>query len=262
MSSRQKVNSTQAAMLMDYDGTLTPIVVDPSRAYLPAEGLKTLKQLLSTPNIICAIVSGRRVETLQHFLKELAGAPLLLCGLHGGEIFDLQTGQYLLSPSPSYIQEVSQFKQAVLANLMPYRVDHKLRIEDKTYSLAVHYREAAPWVKELTIETLQKCHAPFYEHFRLQPGKEVLEFLPIGFNKGNCVHYLYNYWRLQGMPETVKLYYAGDDLTDEYGFKAINQLEGTSILVSPYLIETQATVQVKSLKDLYRSLINISTHLC
>ena len=55
-------NASKIAILLDYDGTLTPIVKHPSLAILSKETKDILERLASRPDVFIAIISGRGVE--------------------------------------------------------------------------------------------------------------------------------------------------------------------------------------------------------
>ncbi|WP_448379629.1 trehalose-phosphatase [Gloeomargarita sp.] len=241
------------ALFLDYDGTLTPIVPDPAQAFLPASGEALLRQLCRHPLLRVAIVSGRSVLQLQGFLAALQGEALTLCGLHGGEIYVLQKGEFLRQPARAQIQEQLQpLRDAISTGLQAAKLlDLGVLIEDKTYSVAVHYRQAAAAVKQQVIELLHSLFAQDREMtapFRLQPGKEVLEVLPRTFDKGDCVAFLWDIWQVrQGC-------YIGDDLTDEAAFAAVNQRGGLSIAVGKAPGTTQAQHFVPDVAAVYEAL--------
>lgn len=240
-------------LFLDYDGTLTPIVPRPDQAFLPPAGVELLRRLCRHPQLRVAIISGRSVPQLQDFLAELLPENLVLCGLHGGEIYRPQTGEFLrqpdregiqraLAPLRSDIQELLQ-RQGLLAQ--------GVHIEDKTYSFAVHYRQAAPLVKEKVVALVHRYfaeHPTMCQRFKLQPGKEVLEVLPATFDKGQGVAFLWETWGLrQGC-------YIGDDLTDEAAFAVVNQRGGLSIAVGKAPGTTQARLTCPDVGGVYREL--------
>jgi trehalose 6-phosphate synthase/phosphatase len=67
------------ALLLDYDGTLSPIAKHPDLATLPTETKKLLQRLANRPDIFIAVVSGRSVENVKkmvgiegdHYFKNL-----------------------------------------------------------------------------------------------------------------------------------------------------------------------------------------------
>ncbi|MCS7032191.1 MAG: trehalose-phosphatase [Gloeomargarita sp. SKYG116] len=226
-------------LFLDYDGTLTPIVPNPEQAFLPREGVELLRNLCRDPQIQVAVISGRSLSQLQHFLAELAGEEMTLCGSHGGEIYLPKKGEFLRQPDR---QELPQALALIRADILQQLaasdyLNQGVRIEDKPYSFAVHYRQAEPPVKQQVMTLLThyfSANPATCRPFKLQPGKEVLEILPATFDKGNAVAFLWDNWRLP------KGCYIGDDVTDEAAFAAVNQRGGLSIAVGKRPGMTQA----------------------
>jgi len=245
-------------LMLDYDGTLTPIVPDPTQAFLPPAGLELLLQLCRQPLMRVAIVSGRSVPQLREFLSALAGEAITLCGLHGGEIYVPQKDHFLRQPNREQLQQQLQpFREKITAQLTAANLlNSGIFLEDKTYSLAVHYRQVEASVKPQIIELLYGLFTHDTEltaPFKLQPGKEVLEVLPRTFDKGDCVVFLWDFWQLrQGC-------YIGDDVTDEAAFVAVNQRGGLTIAVGKTPGTTQAQYICSEVADVYRELATLAS---
>lgn len=241
------------ALMLDYDGTLTPIVPDPTQAFLPLEGLALLRNLCRHPDLYVAIVSGRSIPQLQHFLRELLTEKITLCGLHGGEIYQPHTNQFLRQPDRDQLQVFLQPIRDMLHQELTrhHFLELGVIIEDKTYSLAVHYRQAPAAIKPRVMElvyTLFSVSNGITNVCKLQPGKEVLEILPKTFDKGDCVTFLWDFWQV------VQGCYIGDDLTDEAAFAVVNQRGGVSIAVGKTPTTTQAQYICADVADVYREL--------
>lgn len=56
------------ALLLDYDGTLTPIVAHPDLAVIPPETKALLEDLSNVPNIFLAIISGRNPDNVKQMV--------------------------------------------------------------------------------------------------------------------------------------------------------------------------------------------------
>lgn len=251
MSSRTSF-ACRKAVLLDYDGTLAPLTENPGDALLPDAAASLLNRLLDDITLRCAIVSGRSVEALKGFLARFEGRPLLLCGLHGGEVVNYQTGEAILTPDDSLLSSVVAFKGDLLSLLAPPPLG--MVLEDKHVSLAVHYRQVEAVDRDNVVRAVQAAAVPYLDSFRLQPGKEVIELVPRHFNKGNCVYFLHQLWRQQHHGEVLDLYYAGDDLTDEAAFQAVNELNGWSVRVGNPHETTYAQQQVLDFPQLLATL--------
>ena len=99
-------------------------------------------------------------------------------------------------------------------------------LEAKPRGLAIHYRQA-PEQAEATRDLARALLVALGPAYRLQAGKEVLEILPAQASKGAGIR------RLMALPpyRGRTPVFAGDDLTDEDGFAAVNALGGLSIRV-------------------------------
>ncbi len=241
------------ALFLDYDGTLTPIVPDPAQAVLPPAAVALLRKLCRHPAIHVAIVSGRSVPQLRSFLRDLATEAITLCGLHGGEIYVPADDQFLRQPHREVLQaQLQPVREVIQRQLTAEQLGESgVIVEDKTDSIAVHYRQALPPVKQAVIQLLNDLFTrepALTQPFKLQPGKEVLEILPRTFDKGDCVAFLWDFWQVpQGC-------YIGDDLTDEAAFAVVNQRGGLSIAVGKTPGTTQARHICPEVADVYREL--------
>ena len=100
-------------------------------------------------------------------------------------------------------------------------------IEDKTWSLSVHYRTAPE--AEAAIVAVATDHLPPGDHLHMIRGKMVVEVKPAGIDKGKVVGQLLTEPPFAGR---VPLF-IGDDRTDEDGFAVANACGGTSLRVGP-----------------------------
>ncbi len=259
IASHWRVEQENLALMLDYDGTLTPIVKNPDHAFISTDRVEILRLLARHPKIHLAIVSGRSVSKLLEFMRPLQDEKILFCGLHGGEIYDPKLKDFLLSPEKTIgLNFLTRFKEDLLLALKNFNwIQQSLLIEDKNYSLALHYRNAEPLTKHAAISLFEKkfhSSAELVESFKLQPGKEVLEVLPKSFDKGQCVNFLYHLWR---KTNSVYPVYVGDDLTDEFAFQAVNRLKGLSVCIGKPLDQTEAKNTLTAIDELYKTLEGI-----
>ena len=181
----------------DYDGTLAPIVNDPSRAFPHMPALDAMVELSGFPSVHSAIVSGRSRAELRRLADDPAG--VVLVGTHGAEM----PGQEL-APSrdvadlTAALQELTlQFPGAVL--------------EAKPAGAAFHYRHVAD-AERAAREARQAAAA---HGARLIEGKQVVEALLANTDKGDAVARLAAEWSCDA---TV---FFGDDATDEHVFAVL-----------------------------------------
>ena len=221
--------SKKFCFVLDYDGTLTPLVPDPFSAFLTQEQKNSLNILAETENTLVAIMTGRSLANLKLMLNAGLNKKIILLGTHGAEINEE------VKESP-YKSELLKIRDQFAAE--PY-----LLIEEKSLALAIHYKEHPE--PTTIINKLQEEADKHQDQFRVQRGHGVFEFLPKGINKGNGIHYLQKEY-----PDYFKIFF-GDDLTDNYGFAAINKIGGLSIQVSERLKEHEAKYLIKGVSDVY-----------
>jgi len=237
-------------ILLDYDGTLTPIVSDPSKALLPEKTREILGKLSQLTTV--GIVSGRSLEKVQGFV-DVDG--VFYAGSHGfdisiereeGDPESLQEGQSrdASNDTKEDVQEVpnkcapTTFRYQVAQDALPFLGEIKRElessllsgkniiegagIEDNKYSVSVHYRNVNPdevgTLYRLVSTTIQR-----YPMLKLSTGKKVLEIKPdIMWNKGKAMK-----WVLEALGmlqrNDVCTIYIGDDVTDEDAFEVFSE---------------------------------------
>ncbi|MEB3244837.1 MAG: trehalose-phosphatase [Vampirovibrionales bacterium] len=232
------------ALMLDYDGTLSPIVANPEQAFIDEAALGQLVRLSAHPHISLAIISGRSIEQLEKFLAPLFKTNALFCGMHGGQIYDPKTQITLKAFMPSqYLPVLADFKARLLAELTPQNLLHSgLTLEEKSCSIALHTRNMQQAAQKTQAIALFKATARTITEsasalFKLQPGKEVLELVPAIFSKAVAAEFLYEFWQ-QKSARPILLCYIGDDLTDEPAFTWVNAHNGISIAVGKTHPET------------------------
>jgi trehalose 6-phosphate phosphatase len=186
----------RAALFLDIDGVLAPIVERPEDARVPPETRKELRRLGELYALV-ACVTGRPTEVA----REIVGVDgLTYVGEHGLE---------LAPEAKRWAKPIHGF-----ATEVPW-VD----VEVKPLSVAFHYRTAPD--AELAREQLEGVAAAALDlGFRARWGRMVLEVLPpVDASKGTAVRHLLETTGLR------RALYAGDDTTDLDGFAALDGLE-------------------------------------
>jgi trehalose 6-phosphate phosphatase len=181
----------------DYDGTLAPIAMTPE----PAGMRETTRELLARVAELypCAIVSGRAYADLA---SRLAATPVrFLFGNHGIEP---------LAIDRSGAARVRQW----IAELQPQFAGHVgIVLEDKTHSIAVHYRAAPDRRRAKRLVTAAVAQLP---GARAIAGRSAINVIPEGSaNKGAALRQA---CRLARCGYAI---YVGDDGTDEDAFGAL-----------------------------------------
>ena len=200
-----------SALFLDFDGTLAPFRVDPSKVQPWAGVLDALQKIQDTGRTRLAIISGRaaREVALQLPLRN----PLEIWGMHGAERLH----------SDGRIERddlrIEQRHTLTVAGNLLYTAQwkHGVRIEEKWNAVAVHWRGAAVRSAYAAYLRSQALLRPFAQ----TSGMELLQFdggveLRAGRNKGGAVRQL-----LSELPTDSPVAYLGDDSTDEDAFSAI-----------------------------------------
>jgi len=184
----------------DFDGTLAPIVLKPEHARLPDEIRRHLIALLAYAPI--AIITGRSIEDIH---SRLGFEPDFVIGNHGLEGVPGWEAQ-----ARRHQALCVEWRAQLAAALEQY--DPAIQLEDKRYSLAVHYRHASDG-RDAEIR-LQRLFALLDPMPRIVSGKYVFNLLPQDSgNKGNALE------QLMAMSGARHAIYVGDDVTDEDVFR-------------------------------------------
>lgn len=233
---------------LDYDGTLTPIVSRPEDAKISQEMRDVVKTLCEKYTV--AIVSGRFREDVQGLLG-IDG--LVYAGSHG---FDI------LGPDIEMINPDAQKTIPVIASMVD-KVKAELGaiegviIEDKKFSLAVHYRLVDEDKHFEKIQSFCQSLVEPFDNLRLMHGKKVFEILPaLDWDKGKAVRFVLK--ALGYSWDEVAAVYIGDDTTDEDAFRMV-KTRGLAVLVSEEERPSVADFTVDSplaLQKLFEKLID------
>ncbi len=204
-----------AGLLADFDGTLSPIVADPSTSRL-VDGAASALESLARRLAVVAIVTGRAPLDA----RRMTGVPrLLVAGNHGMEW--LEPGAADPTPSP----EAARVRARIGAVLASVPSLPGVTIEDKGLSATVHYRNAVdPEAARRAIVAALSDPGPGRE-LELRPGRMSLELRPVGLgDKGVATRAIIERFALRG---AVVM---GDDVTDLDMFAAVAQRRDAGLL--------------------------------
>jgi trehalose 6-phosphate synthase/phosphatase len=201
--------SKKKLLLLDYDGTLVPIVNHPKNA-MPTEELKILLKLLAQqPGMESVLISGRDRNVLQNWF---GGLGVNLVAEHGVWVREKNEDWKMLKPLNN------EWKPKILPLLEMYtdRLPGSF-IEEKEFSIAWHYRMADPERASIIAKELVDDLVNFTANIDVQvlQGNKVVEARNAGLNKGDAGLY----WTTKDEYDFILA--AGDDLTDEDLFKAL-----------------------------------------
>ena len=189
-------------VVTDFDGTLSPIVADPTQAALADGAEQILSRLSQVPGVHVAVMSGRGYTDLGERVGSLSGVHLI--GSHGAE-YGAAADSTLMYQRDELVREL----QALLA---PY---DDAFLEIKPVSASVHTRRMADRAAaaELRARTLSGPGSVVGR--TVKAGKDVVEIAVVEADKGVALR------RLANEVGAAWIVYLGDDVTDEDAFAVL-----------------------------------------
>jgi trehalose-phosphatase len=230
-------------LLLDYDGTLTPIAETPGKAIIRKD-TKELLQKLSKSNLCkIGIISGRKLEEI----KNIVGIDgIIYAGNHGFQIEGPKI-KHEMAVSLGYKKILERIKIQLQEKLSGIK---GVFVEDKKLSLALHFRLADPQQISL-IKTAFHESVILYlvrNKIKIRPGKKILEVIPpVHWDKGRIVLWLLARQDALSKDGKIVPIYIGDDTTDEDAFKVLKN-RGLTIFVGR-TGSSQAKYYVKDVKE-------------
>ncbi|GAB2271200.1 hypothetical protein Dimus_006044 [Dionaea muscipula] len=228
----------QIVMFLDYDGTLSPIVDDPDRAFMSDEMRAAVRGVAK--HFPTAIVTGRCRDKVYNFVRL---GELYYAGSHGMDIqgpigLEQGTRALLYQPASEFIPMIDKVYMILLEKT---RTTPGAKVENNKFCLSVHFRrvdekrwaELAEQVKDVLND---------YPNLRMTQGRKVLEIRPtIKWDKGKALEFLLESLGFANSDDVFPVY-IGDDRTDEDAFKVLRERnQGFGILVSTVPKETNAS---------------------
>src|SRR5215475_12815649 len=169
---------SELAILLDIDGTLIELAPTPHEIIVPEGLTDTLSGLLQETSGALALVSGRSLDDIDWvFAPEKFPA----VGGHGAEMRLAACNEAVDINAPPMAEDLKR-RLAAIAD-----IDPKILVEDKGYSLALHYR-LAPHAEKAVYAEVARIRAELSSApLQLLPGKSVLEIKHAGFTKATGV---------------------------------------------------------------------------
>jgi trehalose 6-phosphate phosphatase len=233
----------RAAVLLDVDGTLAPIVRHADDAHVPEPTRAPLIAVARRYGLV-ACVSGRRAAIARRIVSL---GSITYVGNHGAEVLRGGATEVELDPEvAAWSRRMAEWAERAWSN----RLDRlRVRSEDKDVIRAFHWR-GAPDEAAAEAAVRELAEQAEKDGFVVHWGRKVLEVRPpVALNKGRGVDRL-----LDGTDITAAVY-VGDDNTDVDAFETLRRLtsEGrlqTGLCVgvrsdeTPHELEEQADVLV------------------
>jgi len=231
--------TSRRLLLLDYDGTLTPLVRRPDLAAPTPATLELLTALTEDPNNTLVLVSGRDRKTLESWFGSVEIGLVAEHGIwrkeRGGEwqTLGLVDADWKARLLPIFEQYADRLPGAM--------------VEEKEHSIVWHYRAADPDQSRLLAAELTDRIVGFAAKIDAQvlQGNKVVEVRPAAVNKGAAARH----WLTTGRYDFV--FAAGDDWTDEDLFAVLPE-EAFSIRIG--VTNTLARFNVTDVHEMARLL--------
>ncbi|MGE5393475.1 MAG: bifunctional alpha,alpha-trehalose-phosphate synthase (UDP-forming)/trehalose-phosphatase [Candidatus Saccharibacteria bacterium] len=202
-------NAKKRLLILDYDGTLVPIVKHPEMAIPEETLLQTLKTMADDEKNTVVISSGRDMAFLEKWFGKLN---VDLAAEHGA--FFKEKGKWNEVDQIQFLPDNDE-----IWDIMQHMVEKTpgSKLETKKTSLVWHYRNCDKWLADLREKQLINALMRPCARLNLQilRGNKIVEVKAIGYNKGTEALRLLdndNYEFVMAM---------GDDITDDDMFHAL-----------------------------------------
>jgi trehalose 6-phosphate phosphatase len=213
--------SLEWCLFLDVDGTLIEITDTPSQTVADPEIKTLLQDVAERLGGAVALISGRKVQTLDALFAPLR---LAAAGLHGVERRKangaLQGANFVDSQLDGARAAIKALVEAHPGTLM----------EDKDRTIAVHFRLAPQFEAAIRQATIDIA-APLGRNYHIQCGKMMFEIKPRGFSKATAIKAFMQEPPFSGRRPV----FVGDDLTDQDGFAMVESRGGISIAVGEHV---------------------------
>jgi trehalose 6-phosphate phosphatase len=203
-----------SAFFFDFDGTLADLVERPDAVQVPADRLRWVGHLATGSGGALAVISGRPIAEIDHFLQPLQ---LPAAGVHGAER-RAADGQWRRVEAPDLTPLADELAAWCVGQ-------PGLLLERKAAALALHYRLAPE--REAACRRVMAGAARRLPSMVLLHGKCVFELKPAQVDKGRAIEsFLTEHPFVNRRP-----WFFGDDRTDEAGFSAVLARGGVAVKV-------------------------------
>ncbi len=209
--------------MFDFDGTLSPIVPVRTEARMHPACRSLLRELVRAPGNLVAVLSSRSLEDLASRL------PLRGVFLGGGSGLEWRLpGGHRIVPGREVARSAENARTRIVPLLENISSVPGADIEDKRWSIAVHYRRVPADERAALVPLLDKVRRQ--EEVRVFEGPAVLEILLVpGWDKAIGLDHLCRFLRFD--PSGGRIVYAGDDENDGTAMRWALSRKGTALAV-------------------------------
>jgi len=224
--------SQRVLVALDFDGTLAPLGDDPVLSRMIPEAKAALHALTELSGVTVALVTGRAIDSIV-----VVGEPLpewYLVGSHGIEV--VRPGQHASYETPHLVPEaLAEGFQAVIDS------HPGTRIEFKPFGIALHTRGVPEETARAAETAAHQLCADWDGDLVVRTGHGIVECSVREATKGDGIA------EVRTMVSATAVLFAGDDLTDEDGFKVLGPGDvgirvGGGDTIAPYRLEDAPAV--------------------
>jgi len=184
---------------------------------------------------VIAIVSGRDAQTTRRMLGIFNG--LCFIGIHGIELLDDDDHRELLVQVMHCLPALHTVRDWLFKEA---RASDGFMVEDKEFSVALHYRNANPEIARDICRQLEYFVTRMIKGLRVVHGDMVAEVMP---SNAGGIGFAINHLLARLDDKSLMPVYFGDDPSDEEAFFVVRRAGGATILVGPER-ETHAEYRV------------------
>jgi trehalose 6-phosphate synthase/phosphatase len=208
-------NASRRILILDYDGTLVDIGVDPEKTSPPAHVHSALSKLAEDGKNVVAVLSGRRAADLDRWLGTI---PNLILGAEHGMLIRNPQSTGWESLRANYDPRTWKPQVRMILEQFTDRAPGSF-VEEKEYSLVWHFRRVEPEFGSWLAGELSALLSELLADTDARPvlGRKIVEVRPMSPNKGDFALHLLN-----GEGSFDFQLAAGDDSTDEDIFDKLN----------------------------------------
>ena len=211
----KNLKGSAKCIMLDFDGTLSPIKDKPDQVKLDLQTKQILKKLSENPQVEIVIVTGRDKKFI---VKQLQGLKVYIACEHGASFYDYKNKkwrQLAASKKRPWLKDATRILEQYQK-----RTPNSF-IEEKEYALCWHYRKSPTDFAEFQARKLlldlgiTLAHEPV----TVSRGKKIVEVKSLEANKG----YFTDWFLERYIDDSTKLIAMGDDRTDEDMFRALER---------------------------------------
>jgi len=230
------VRARDIALFLDFDGTLVDFADHPSQIKIPDRLIALLQALAAATDGAVAIVTGRPIADIDAFINPV-NVPV--AGVHGLMRRNAAGATVEAEVDRSELDRVATRLDAFA------HTRHGLFVERKSAAVALHYRKAPSLQADCRAAVSNAVDG--VPGFAIQFGKSVVEARIAGHDKGTAIK---AFMGEQPFCDRRPVF-AGDDVTDEDGFRTVNALSDTAITIKIGDGETLANYRIGAISGLH-----------